>query len=42
MDDQRLALLARVASLYYEDGMNQNEVAVCPGLFPFTYLTHAV
>jgi DNA-binding transcriptional regulator LsrR (DeoR family) len=27
MDDQRLALLARVASLYYEDGMNQNQVA---------------
>jgi len=27
MDDQRFATLARVASLYYEDGMNQNEVA---------------
>jgi deoxyribonucleoside regulator len=27
MDDERLALLARVASLYYEDGMNQNQVA---------------
>lgn len=31
MDDQRLALLARVASLYYEDGMNQNEVAAILG-----------
>lgn len=31
MDDQRLALLARVASLYYEDGMNQNEVAAVMG-----------
>ncbi len=31
MDDQRLALLARVASLYYEDGMNQNEVAAVLG-----------
>lgn len=31
MDDQRLATLARVASLYYEDGMNQNEVAAIMG-----------
>ena len=31
MDDQRLALLARVASLYYEDGMNQTEVAAVMG-----------
>jgi len=31
MDDQRLAILARVASLYYEDGMNQNEVAAIMG-----------
>jgi len=31
MDDQRLAILAQVASLYYEDGMNQNEVAAIMG-----------
>jgi deoxyribonucleoside regulator len=27
MDEQRFALLAQVASLYYEDGKNQNQVA---------------
>jgi deoxyribonucleoside regulator len=27
MDDQRIELLAKVASLYYEDGLNQNDIA---------------
>ncbi len=31
MDDQRYEILARVASLYYEEGMNQNEVAAVLG-----------
>jgi DNA-binding transcriptional regulator LsrR (DeoR family) len=31
MDDQRYQVLARVASLYYEEGMNQNEVAAIMG-----------
>ena len=31
MDDQRFELLARVASLYYEEGKNQNEVAAILG-----------
>jgi DNA-binding transcriptional regulator LsrR (DeoR family) len=31
MDDQRFEILARVASLYYEEGMNQNEVAAIMG-----------
>jgi len=31
MDDQRFEILARAASLYYEEGMNQNEVAAILG-----------
>ena len=31
MDDQRFGILARAASLYYEEGMNQNEVAAILG-----------